>query len=53
MIGVYRHRLSTAVSKDDGETWEHHKNLESLDDVTYVEPDGAGALPPGQVQTTD
>lgn len=40
MIGIYRHRLSTAVSKDNGETWEQHKNLESLDDVTYVKPDG-------------
>jgi hypothetical protein len=38
MTGLYRHRLSCAVSRDEGETWEHHKNLESLDDVSYVEP---------------
>ena len=37
-IGLYRHRLSCAISKDEGETWEHHRNLESLDDTTYVEP---------------
>ncbi|MFH0964432.1 MAG: exo-alpha-sialidase [Planctomycetota bacterium] len=32
-----RHRLSCAVSKDEGKTWEHFRNLESLDDTTYVE----------------
>lgn len=36
--GISRHRLSTALSFDDGETWQHFKNLESLDDVNYVEP---------------
>jgi hypothetical protein len=30
--------LSTALSFDDGKTWQHFKNLESLDDVTYIEP---------------
>ncbi len=36
--GISRHRLSTALSFDDGETWQYFKNLHSLDDVTYVEP---------------
>jgi hypothetical protein len=39
MIGLYRHRLTCAVSKDEGLTWENHRNLESLDDTSYVEPD--------------
>ena len=38
MVGLYRHRLSCAISKDEGETWEHHRNLESLDDTVYIEP---------------
>ena len=38
MKGYYRHRLSCAVSKDDGETWGHYKNLESLDDTAYITP---------------
>jgi len=36
--GVYRHRLTCAVSKDDGLSWQHHRNLESLDDVAHIEP---------------
>ena len=36
MSGYYRHRLSCAVSKDDGETWQNHQNLESLDDTTLI-----------------
>jgi len=36
--GLHRHRLSCAVSKDDGQTWGNFKNLESLDDVTVVTP---------------
>jgi hypothetical protein len=32
-----RHRLSCAISRDEGKTWENFKNLESLDDVTRVE----------------
>lgn len=32
-----RHRLTCAVSSDDGQTWEHHRNLESLDDVAKIE----------------
>jgi len=47
MIGLYRHRLSCAISKDEGETWQHHKNLESLDDTTRVEVDGFETLVSG------
>ena len=35
---LHRHRLSTAISKDEGETWENFKNLESLDDVNVITP---------------
>ncbi len=36
--GLNRHRLSCAVSQDEGKTWKHHRNLESLDDTTHVPP---------------
>src|ERR1700728_1289998 len=36
--GLMRHRLSMAVSRDGGRTWEHFRNLESLDDRSHVEP---------------
>ncbi|MFH0964433.1 MAG: sialidase family protein [Planctomycetota bacterium] len=35
--GLRRHRLTCAVSSDEGETWLHRRNLESLDDVTKIE----------------
>lgn len=38
LCGLHRHRLTCAVSKDEGQTWENFKNLESLDDVTVVNP---------------
>jgi len=38
--GLARMRMSCAVSKDDGKTWTHFKNLESLDDAGYIEPEG-------------
>lgn len=38
--GFGRMRMSCAVSKDDGKTWEHFKNLESLDDRTRITPPG-------------
>ena len=38
MQGLYRHRLSTAISRDDGVSWQHHRNLVSLDDVTRIDP---------------
>jgi hypothetical protein len=36
--GLSRHRLTAAVSHDEGHTWGHFRNLESLDDVACVEP---------------
>ena len=39
MVGLYRHRLTCAVSKDEGQTWQHHKNLESMDDTSHIEAD--------------
>jgi len=38
LSGLSRHRLSTAISKDDGKTWSHFRNLESLDDRVQIEP---------------
>jgi hypothetical protein len=38
LTGLQRARLSSAVSKDEGQTWENFKNLESLDDTTVVPP---------------
>lgn len=37
--GHPRHRLSCAITKDRGKTWEHHRNLESQDTCRYVEPE--------------
>jgi sialidase-1 len=36
--GLQRHRLSTAISEDDGKTWKHFRNLESLDNRTRIQP---------------
>jgi hypothetical protein len=38
VAGLARHRLSTAISTDDGATWRHFRNLESLDDRTQIPP---------------
>lgn len=38
LSGLHRHRLSTAVSKDEGATWTSFRNLESLDDRTRIDP---------------
>ena len=38
VTGLHRHRLSSAVSTDDGQTWGHFKNLESLDERTEISP---------------
>jgi len=38
--GLGRMRMSCAISTDDGESWTHFKNLESLDDVARIEPEG-------------
>ncbi|MBI3920253.1 MAG: exo-alpha-sialidase [Armatimonadetes bacterium] len=40
-----RNRLSCAISSDDGKTWGHFKNLESLDDVAQVHPTPVGDTP--------
>jgi hypothetical protein len=37
--GLYRHRLSSAISSDGGVTWKHHRNLESLDDTARLDDD--------------
>lgn len=42
--GLSRHRLTCALSKDDGQTWTHFKNLESLDDRTQLDPPPAEPL---------
>jgi len=36
--GLGRHRLSVAISTDEGKTWGNFKNLYSLDDHNYVRP---------------
>lgn len=36
--GLSRHRLSTAISEDGGATWDHFRNLESMDDRVRIEP---------------
>ena len=41
--GLIRNRLSCAVSRDEGMTWECFNNLESLDGQTRVEPTEAFA----------
>jgi len=38
LAGLHRHRLSAAVSTDEGRTWKHHRNLESLDNTARVKP---------------
>jgi len=43
--GFVRNRLSCAISKDGCRTWQHFKNLESLDDQTRVEPAPIGEPP--------
>ena len=48
MNGLFRHRISCALSKD-GQTWQHHKNLQSLDDVTKIEPEPLGICLSGSV----
>ena len=36
--GLSRHRLTAAISRDEGETWGEFKNLESLDDEAVIAP---------------
>ena len=40
--GVGRHRLTAAVSSDGGYTWGHRRNLESMDQRTYIPPAQGG-----------
>lgn len=46
--GLNRHRLSVAVSVDEGKTWGNYKNLYSLDDYNYVRPDPPQIIVPGE-----
>ena len=41
--GWNRCRMSCAISKDDGKTWTHFKNLESLNDIARIEPPPLGS----------
>jgi hypothetical protein len=38
LSGLSRHRLSTAISRDEGASWSNFCNLESLDDRAHIEP---------------
>ena len=44
LTGCHRQRLSCAISRDEGETWENFKHLESLDDTTVVPPPPADRI---------
>lgn len=50
LMGLYRHRLTAAISKDGGLTWQHHRNLESLDDTKLIPPAPIASLPTGKYQ---
>lgn len=50
MKGLYRHRLSCAVSSDEGVIWRHHRNLESMDDTSYIEPGPIEVTPIGKMR---
>jgi len=45
--GLNRHRLSVAISTDEGKTWGNFKNLYALDDYNYVRPDAPQIIVPG------
>jgi len=47
--GFGRMRMSCAVSKDDGKTWGHFQNLDSLDDRVRIEPPALDA--PGDAES--
>ncbi len=55
--GFARHRLTAAVSSDGGRTWRHRRNLESLNDRTYIPAEEAGpggpSSPAGRVTPKD
>jgi sialidase-1 len=43
--GHNRHRLSTAISSDKGNTWRHFRNLESQDTCTRIELEPPSVTP--------
>jgi len=45
--GLGRHRLSVAISTDEGETWGNFNNLYSLDDCNYIRPETPQPTIPG------
>ena len=45
--GLNRHRLTVAISTDEGKTWGNFKNLYALDDYNYVRPDPPQIIVPG------
>jgi hypothetical protein len=45
-LGFARHRLTAAISSDGGKTWRHRRNLESLNERTYIPPEEGGPLRP-------
>ena len=60
LTGAHRIRLSCTISRDEGETWENFKNLESLDDRNVINPPMEGRIEvieqwedPGYYQPTD
>ena len=46
--GLGRHRLTVAISTDEGKTWGNFENLYSLDDYNYVRPEVPQPTLPGQ-----
>ncbi len=43
--GYVRNRLSCAITSDNGKTWGHFRNLESLDEIAHVKPTPIGETP--------
>ena len=43
-MGIGRSRLSVALSRDDGATWENFKNIDAIDDRTRIDPAPLGQL---------
>ncbi|MFH0963399.1 MAG: sialidase family protein [Planctomycetota bacterium] len=48
--GLARMRMSCAVSRDDGKSWELFRNLESLDDRVRIEPERGATDTVGEMQ---
>ncbi len=45
-LGFARHRLTAVVSSEGGKTWRRRRNLESLNDRTYIPTEEGGPTPP-------